>query len=198
MAEALFPGGQVEAQVGQTYRFKPDPLLAAFSGSSGTSSDIVGSFSVKFPHLDITDRIDVDRGDGTVRRHEIYVTGSYDRSSLQISYVQLPETVQTLGLPSREEINAQADLNIFGNWQVFAAAQRDLQVGQFLNTEYGLGYEDECLAISLAYRRKYTEDLVLGVPPSTSIILRFNLKTGDTPIQPFSLFPRDVFAMTRP
>ncbi|HVV27240.1 MAG TPA: LPS assembly protein LptD [Rhizomicrobium sp.] len=198
MAEALFPGGQVEAQVGQTYRFKPDPLLAAFSGSSGTSSDIVGSFSVKFPHLDITDRIDVDRGDGTVRRHEIYVTGSYDRSSLQISYVQLPETVQTLGLPSREEINAQADLNIFGNWQVFAAAQRDLQIGQFLNTEYGLGYEDECLAISLAYRRKYTEDLVLGVPPSTSIILRFNLKTGDTPIQPFSLFPRDVFAMTRP
>ena len=56
MAEALFPGGKVEAQVGQTYRLKPDPLFAAFSGNSGTSSDLVGSFSVKFPHLDITDR----------------------------------------------------------------------------------------------------------------------------------------------
>ena len=61
-----------------------------------------------------------------------------------------------------------------------------------------MGYEDECLAISLAYRRKYTEDLVLGVPPSTSWILRFSLKTGDTAIRPFSLFPRDVFALTRP
>jgi LPS-assembly protein len=198
MAEAMFPGGKVEAQVGQTYRLKPDPLFAALSGNRGTTSDVVGSFSVKFPHLDVTDRIDVDRGNGTVRRHEVYVTGTYDRSSLQVSYVQLPQSVATLGLPSREEVNVQADVNVWRNWQVFAAAQRDLSNSQFLNTEYGLGYEDECLAISLAYRRKYTSDVVLGVPPSTSVILRFNLKTGDTPIQPFSLFPRDVFALTHP
>ena len=198
MAEALFPGGKVEAQVGQTYRLKPDPLFATFSGSSGTSSDVVGSFSVKFPHFDVTDRVDVDRGNGNVRRHEIYVTGSYDRSSLQVSYVHLPQSVTSLGLPSREEINVQADANIWRNWQVFAAAQRDLTNSQFLNTEYGLGYEDECLAISLAYRRKYTSDVILGVPPSTSVILRFSLKTGDSPIQPFSLFPRDVFALTHP
>lgn len=198
MAEALFPGGQIEAQAGQTYRLKPDPLFASFSGNSGNSSDLVGSLSVKFPHLDITDRVDVDRGNGNVRRHEIYVTGSYNRSSLQVAYVQLPTTVANLGLPSREQVNAQADLNIFGNWQVFAAAQRDLQANQFLNTEFGLGYEDECLAISLAYRRKYTQDLILGVPPSTAVVLRFSLKTGDEPIQPFSLFPKDVFALTRP
>jgi LPS-assembly protein len=198
VAEALFPGGKVEAQVGQTYRLKRDPLFAAFSGSSGTSSDVVGSFSVKFPHFDVTDRIDLDRGDGTVRRHEVYVTGSYDRSSLQVSYVNLPPQVTSLGLPSREELNVQADVNVWQNWQVFAGAQRDLTNSQFLNTEYGLGYEDECLAISLAYRRKYTSDLILGVPPSTSVILRFSLKTGDSPIQPFSLFPRDVFALTHP
>jgi hypothetical protein len=30
------------------------------------------------------------------------------------------------------------------------------------------------------------------------VILRFNLKTGDTQIQPFSLFPKDVFALTHP
>ena len=198
MAEALFPGGEVEAQLGQTYRLKPDPLLEAFTGNSGTASDLVGSLSVKFPHLDITDRFDVDRGNGTVRRHEIYITGSYERSSLQVSYIQLPQTVSSLGLPSRKEINAQADVNVWQNWQVFVAAQRDLANNQFLNTEYGLGYEDECIAISLAYRRKYTEDLIQGVPPSSSVILRFNLKTGDTAIQPFSLFPKDVFALTHP
>jgi LPS-assembly protein len=198
MAEALFPGGKVEAQVGQTYRLKPDPLFASFSGNRGATSDVVGSLSVKFPHFDVTDRIDMDRGNGTVRRHEVYVTGSYDRSSLQVSYVQLPQSVLSLGLPSREEVNAQADVNVWRNWQVFAAVQRDLSNNQFLNTEYGLGYEDECLAISLAYRRKYTSDVILGVPPSTSVILRFNLKTGDSPIQPFSLFPRDVFALTHP
>ncbi len=198
MGEALFPGGKVETQVGQTYRLKPDPLFATFSGNSGTASDVVGSFSVKFPHLDITDRLDIDRGNGNVRRHEVYVTGSYNRSSLQVSYVQLPQSATTLGLPSRQEINVQTDMNIWENWQVFIAGQRDLTNNQFLNTEYGLGYEDECLAISLAYRRKYTEDLIQGVPPSTSVILRFSFKTGDTAIQPFSLFPRDVFALTHP
>ena len=197
-AEAFFPGGSVEGQVGQTYRVKPDPKFAAFSGNSGASSDIVGSLSVKFPHLDITDRLDVDRGNGSVRRHELYVTSSFDRTSLQVSYVQLPTSVLTLGLPSRQELNTQLDLNIWRNWQVFVAGQRDLDAGQFLNTEFGLGYEDECLAISLAYRRKYTEDLILGVPPSTSVILRFSLKTGDQAIAPFSLFPKDVFALTRP
>ncbi len=198
MAEMLFPGGKVEALAGQTYRLKPDPLLTAFSGNSGSASDVVGSFSIKFPHLDLTDRMDIDRGNGTIRRHEIYVTGSYKRSSLQVSYVQLPQSATSLGLPSREQVNAQADLNVWGNWQVFVAGQRDLANSQFLNTEVGLGYEDECLAISLAYRRKYTEDLILGVPPSTAVILRFSLKTGDQDVRPFSLFPRDVFALTRP
>lgn len=198
LAQAIFPGGEVQALVGQTYRLKPDPIFSALSGNSGTASDVVGRFSVKFPHLDITDRIDVDRGNGTVRRHEVYVTGTYNRSALQVSYVQLPPQAITLGLPSREEVNAQADVNVWRNWQVFAAAQRDLQGNQFLNTEYGIGYEDECLAISLAYRRKYTQDAILGLPPSTSVVLRFNLKTGDSPVQPFSLFPRDVFALTHP
>jgi LPS-assembly protein len=198
MAQAIFPGGEVQALVGQTYRLKPDPIFSVLSGNNGTASDIVGRFSIKFPHLDVTDRIDVDRGDGTVRRHEIYVTGTYGRSALQVSYVQLPAQAVTLGLPSREEINAQADMNVWRNWQVFVAAQRDLEGNQFLNTEYGVGYEDECLAISLAYRRKYTQDAILGLPPSTSVVLRFNLKTGDSAVQPFSLFPKDVFALTHP
>jgi LPS-assembly protein len=115
-----------------------------------------------------------------------------------LSYVHLPQSIATLGLPGREEVNVQADVNVWRNWQVFVATQRDLSNDQFLNTEYGLGYEDECLAISLAYRRKYISDVVQGLPPSTSVILRFNLKTGDSPIQPFSLFPRDVFALAHP
>ena len=93
--------------------------------------------------------------------------------------------------PAREQINAQADINFYENWQVFAAIERDLLAGQLLDTEYGLGYEDECLAISLAYRRKYTEDTVQGVPPSTSMVLRFSLKTGDQPVAAFQPFPQE-------
>ena len=179
--------------IGQTFRLKSDPIFSTDSGQRGTASDVVGEVSVKFPHLDLTDRIDLDRDSGTLRRHEVYVTGSYGRSSLQITYLQLPAQSLTLGLPSREQVNAQADVNFYENWEVFGAIERDLQAGQMLDTEYGIGYEDECLAISLAYRRKYTFDTVLGVPPSTSLVLHFSLKTGDQPVQPFSLFPKNVF-----
>ncbi|MBV9549214.1 MAG: LPS-assembly protein LptD [Alphaproteobacteria bacterium] len=191
-AEALFNGGEVQAMVGQTYRLKPDPVLAGFAGQKGATSDVIGSFSVKFPHLSINDRIDVDRGNGSVNRHEVYITGSYNQSSLQVAYVQLPASA-TLGLPSREELTGQADLNVWDSWHLFAAGRRDLLSNQFIDTEYGLGYEDECLAISLAYRRRYTSDLVLGLPPSTAVILRLQFKTGTTQSQPFSLFPQDVF-----
>jgi LPS-assembly protein len=70
--------------------------------------------------------------------------------------------------------------------------RRDLLADQMLDSEFGLGYEDECLGIALAYRRRFTTDRDL--PPSTAILLRFSLKTGDQPYEPFSLFPKDVFS----
>ena len=191
-ADAFFPGGLVETEWGQTYRFKPDPIFAQDTGEAGTVSDLVGRVSVKFlPYIDVTDRIDLDRANGSVRQNEVYLTATYDRSAVQISYTQLPPELVSLGLGSREEINAQADLNVYENWQVFGAIRRDLIANQMLNAEFGFGYEDECLGISLAWKRTYitVEDL----PPSTAIVLRFNLKSGERPIQPFSLFPRDVF-----
>ncbi|MBS0471105.1 MAG: LPS-assembly protein LptD [Proteobacteria bacterium] len=192
-ARAQFATGSIDAVLGQTYRLKADPIFGPDSGQNGTVSDVVGRVSVKFlPYFDLTDRIDVDRANGTVRRHEVYLTGTFGRSSLQISYVHLPQELVSLGLPEREEINAQADINFYENWQAFGAIRRDLLAGKMLDTELGLGYEDDCLGISVAYRRKFTTDQDL--PPSTSIILRFNLKTGDQPIEPFSLFPQDVFS----
>jgi LPS-assembly protein len=196
-AEALFPGGSVQAMVGQTFRVKPDPILAAYAGTGGTASDVVGRISFKFSDFTLNERIDFDRRNGSINRHEVYVTGTRGRSSMQMSYVQLPPLV-ALGLPRREEINGQVDVNVWQNWQVFLAARHDLQGSQILDVEYGLGYEDECLGISLAYRRKYTQDLILGLPPSTSLVLRLSFKTGEEAVRPFSLFPQDVFANTRP
>ncbi|MBL6851823.1 MAG: LPS-assembly protein LptD [Alphaproteobacteria bacterium] len=210
-ARAVFPSGSVDAVFGETFRFKPDPIFVNSAPQDGTASDLVGRVSVKFlPFIDLTDRIDIDRDNGTVRRHEVYLTGTWNRSSLQISYVQLPQTTVSVTptlsssacelpldpalacIPERQELTAQADVNFYQNWQVFGALRRDLLAGEMLDTELGLGYEDECLGISVAYRRKFTTDRDL--PPSTSIILRFNLKTGDQPIEPFSLFPQDVFS----
>jgi LPS-assembly protein len=195
-AESRFESGYAEALIGQTFRLKADPALSAVPGNgfSGTRSDLVGRFSLKFPpFVDLTNRLDVDERNGNVLRNEVYITGTLGRSSTRISYVQLSPS---LGLPAREEVNAQVDINFYSYWQAFAAIRRDLKAQQTLDNEFGLGYEDECLGISVAYHRKYTADRDL--PPSTSFILRLKLKTTDTPVQPFSLFPEDVFTYGRP
>jgi LPS-assembly protein len=207
IADAMFNGGELQGLLGQTYRVKPDPIFADFTGENGTTSDIIGRVTLKLPHLDFTDRLDFDRTNGTLERHEVYVTGTYGRSSLQVAFLQLPAAVPdlqlpadqvVLELPAREQLNVQGDINFYENWQAFAAIERDLLGNQMLDSEYGLGYEDECLAISLAYRRKYVGDVAQGVPPSTSMVLRFSLKTGDQPVQPFSLFPQNVFSTAHP
>jgi LPS-assembly protein len=196
-ADAILPIAHIEALVGESFRLKPDPIFAADTGLAGKTSDLVERFSVKFsPYIDLTHRLDFDPDSGTVERNEVYFTGTYGRSSAQISYVELAPSAVTLGLGSREEINAQLDLNLFKYWDAFGAIQRDLIAGQMINTEFGLGYEDECLAIALAYRRKYTSQP--GLPPSTAVILHIGLKTGDQPIQPFSLFHQDIFTYNHP
>ncbi len=201
-AESRFSSGYIEALVGQTFRLKADPVFTEGSGLTGAKSDVVGRFSIKFPpYVDLTNRIDIDEQTGNLRRNEVYITGVYGRSSTRISYVWL---APTLGLPNcpipaecaREEVNAQLDVNFYRNWQAFAAIRRDLKAEQTLDNEFGIGYEDECLGVSVAYRRKYTTDRDL--PPSTSIVLRVKLKTTDEPILPFSLFPEDVFSYGHP
>ncbi len=192
-AMAIFEGGELETLIGQSFRPKPDPEFTVQSGLNRTISDVVGRIDLKLPpYLDLTERFQINESSGDIERNEVYFTGTYDRSSIRVSYVRLPED-DSLGLIAREEVNAQAIVGLFDHWSLLAAADRDLKDGQLLDTELGGGYEDECLNISVAYRRRYTTDR--DVPPSTSIILRFNLKTGDQPVGLFDLFPEDVFAL---
>ena len=49
IADALFPGGEVQGLLGQTYRLKPDPIFADFTGETGTASDVVGRVTRQVP-----------------------------------------------------------------------------------------------------------------------------------------------------
>lgn len=191
--EAYFPSGSIEVLLGQTFRLKPDPVFAADSGIAGKTSDLIGRYTIKFPpFISLTHRIDVDETDGTINRNEVYLDAHVGRSALEVSYVRLPQAVAALGITSREEINGQMTLGFFDHWLAFAGARRDLEANQMIDTEYGLGYDDECLGISVSYQRKYTRDR--DVLPDTAILLRFNLKTGQEKTETSDLFARHVFS----
>jgi LPS-assembly protein len=193
-ATAYFPsGGSVEALLGEAFRLKPDPVVGPLLGfNDNNTSDIVGRFTIKFPpHFSLTERLDVDQNTGTLRRNEVYLDATWGRSVLEVTYLKIIQAEPTFDLPSREEANAQATVGLWGHWAVFAAGRRDLENDRMIDDEFGIGYEDECLGASISYRRDYTSDRDL--PPSTSVLVRFQLKTGDQSEQPSALFPRHIF-----
>jgi LPS-assembly protein len=191
---AYFPTGSTELLLGEAFRLKPDPNFGPLVGFKDNTSNIVERFTIKFPpHFSLTHRADFDQTTGKILRDEVYVDGTWGRSNLEVSYLKLSQQELALDLPSREEINAQATIGLFGHWLAFAAGQRDLENSRMIGDELGVGYEDECIGISLSYRRNYTTDRDL--PPSTSILFRFNLKTGDQTDHPYNLFPRSIFTL---
>ena len=193
--QALFPTGSVDLTIGDAFRLKPDPVFAPDSGYDGKRSDIVSSLVVNFPpNFTISDRIDVDSSDGSLERNEASVNAIYGRSSLQVSYLKLPSEEVTLGLGAREEVKAQLLVGLWGNWLAFAAGQRDLEANQMISDEFGVGYDDECLGVSVSYERNFTQFRELL--PSTAVIFRFTLKTTEVPAQRSGIFPQYLYAAT--
>jgi LPS-assembly protein len=197
--QAFFPTGNAELIVGQQFRLKPDPIFASDTGLSGKNSDIVTRFTINFPpNLSFTHRMVIDPGFGKVLSDEVYANAKWGHTSLQVSYLNVPpsELEETYtadpDYEAREEINGQATVGITDYWLLYAAASRDLETSQMLYSEYGVGYEDECLGVSLAYRRQYVRDR--DIPPSTSILLRFNLKTNENTDDISNIFPRFIFS----
>ncbi|MGD0142393.1 MAG: LPS assembly protein LptD [Rhizomicrobium sp.] len=193
LGNLIYPSGSVDFLAGQIFRLRPDPIFAADSGLSGRRSDVVGRVTVNFlPNWSVTERVDVDSSTGSLERNEVYVNAIYGRTTLQLSYLKLPEEEVLLGLGSREEINGQATIGLWDNWIAYAGAERDIAGNEMLASEFGLGYEDECLGISLTYDRTYTSDR--NVPPSTAMVFRIELKTSDTSNQQSDLFPRHLYS----
>jgi LPS-assembly protein len=207
--EAFFPTGSVELLVGQTFRLKPDPDFTTDTGLSGKSSDEVARLTINFaPHFSLTQQVDVDPDTGTVRRNEVYAEASFGRSSLELSYLRLPPSQVVAQCPppttppvagvlcsnARQEVNGQGTLGLWDYWVLYAEARRDLAASQMIDSEVGFGYEDECLGVSLSWRRSYTRDR--DVPPSSSVLFRFNLKTDETTGQTTDIFPRHIFSST--
>ncbi|HEY1638763.1 MAG TPA: LPS assembly protein LptD [Rhizomicrobium sp.] len=192
-ATAFFPGGgSTELLVGEAFRLKPDSSFDQLVGINDNFSNIVARFTIKFPpHFSLTHRVEIDQTTGNLQRNEVYLDATWGRSVLEVSYLKLSQEQAQLGLEPREEVNGQATVGLFDHWAVFAGARRDLEHDQMIDDEIGIGYLDECLGISISYRRDYTTDQ--DVPPSTSVLFRVRLNTSDQSEEPSVMFPRHVF-----
>ena len=174
---ALFPSGQIVALFGEEYHLTRESDLPAGLGLNNKASDLVGRISIDFPpNFSLTHQVSFDPRDGSIQQNELYVTGKFGLSTVELSYVNLPPNSADPSLGHQEEINLNSTVILYRNWGVFAVARRDLAQGKMLEAGFGLTYDNDCFVAALGFNRRYTT--VLDLPPASSIVFHIGLKTG--------------------
>lgn len=164
------PNLSVMTTVGQSYRISSKfGIFPEGTGLADRASDIVGRTRVRYGRLvDLTHRFRVDKDDLTFRRNEIDLTFGGEQSYAQIGYLRLNRDIDESveDLRDKEELRAAARVKFAKNWSVFGATVLDLTGRdedplsvsdgfEPVRHRLSIDYEDECIALGLAWRRDY-------------------------------------------
>ena len=164
------PNLSVMTTIGQSYRLsRKEDIFPEGTGLSGRVSDIVGRTRIRYGRfIDLTHRFRVDKDNLAVRRNEIDLTFGGEETYVQICYLRLNrdinETVEDLR--DKEELRAAARIKFAKHWSIFGATVLDLtdkaedpisNADGFdpVRQRVSLDYEDECIALGVAWRRDY-------------------------------------------
>lgn len=166
------PGFNINSVVGQSYRLSDKPsLFPEGTGLTDRLSDIVGRTTVAYrDFLRLTHRFRLDKDNLAVRRNEFDATIGSRSTYAVLGYSRLNRDILLLGedLQDREEARVGGRVAVAQNWSVFGSAIVDLTsrsddpLGladgfEPIRHRLGVAYDDECLSISLTWRRDYID-----------------------------------------
>jgi LPS-assembly protein len=163
------PRWRVMANVGQSVRLSNrESILPDGTGLSSKTSDIVGRTEVRYrDFVSVTHRYRVDKNSFQMRRNEIDATIGNSSTYAEIGYTKLNRDIDVVeDLRDREELRFAGRASFMNYWSLFGSAvvnltdrSEDPTFGsdgfQPLRTRIGAAYEDDCLQVSLTWRRDY-------------------------------------------
>ncbi len=164
------PGMQVNAVVGQSYRFDDErDFLPEGTGLGNRTSDVVGRFDLKLRNfIRYTHRFRLDKDNLAVRRNEVDITIGGRQTYAQVGYLRLNRDIgpEVEDLQDREELRVAGRVRVARYWSVFGAAVVDLSNAEEdprlqsdgfepIRTRLGVAYEDDCLELGVTWRRDY-------------------------------------------
>lgn len=173
--EAIVDPFSFDATIGRVYRFDAAPGFSTGSGLADTESDFVAFWQASYdPYVRISHRLRFS-DNATITRNEVFGAIKLDPLEFGVTY-SFFESDPTVGANlDREEVNAEALLRVDRNWSVGGFLQRDLQLGEFVRVGGQVTYENECCAIDVFVKRRFTESE--DAPASTSVGVRIRLLT---------------------
>jgi LPS-assembly protein len=163
------PGWRVNAVVGQSYRLSDKPgLFPEGTGLTSRTSDIVGRTEVRFrDFVRLTHRFRLDKDTLAVRRNEFDAAVGNRRTYVEVGYLRLNRDITTIeDLQDREELRFAGRVAFANYWSLFGSGVINLTDREEdpsftsdgfepLRTRLGVAYADECLEMSVLWRRDY-------------------------------------------
>jgi LPS-assembly protein len=164
------PNLSVMTTIGQSYRIsRKEEIFPEGTGLAGRISDVVGRTRIRYGRLiDITHRFRVDKDNFAVRRNEVDLTVGGEQTYVQIGYLRLNRDIDEAveDLRDKEELRAAARIKFARYWSVFGSTVLDLTGKdedplsvsdgfESVRHRLSLDYEDDCIALGVAWRRDY-------------------------------------------
>jgi LPS-assembly protein len=155
--------------IGQSYRLSNQPVtFPNGTGLSGKISDIVGRSEFRFKDfVKLTHRFRLDKDSFAIRRNEIDATVGSRSTYVQVGYLKLNRDINSVeDLSDREEIRLASRVRVARYWSVFGSTIIDLTSSREdplsfadgfdpIRHRLGVAYDDDCLSLSVTWRRDY-------------------------------------------
>jgi LPS-assembly protein len=159
-----------DVTVGQSYRLSNRAsIFPDGTGLSDKVSDIVGRSEFRFKDfVKLTHRFRLDKDSLAIRRNEVDATIGSRSTYVQAGYLKLNRNIGPTveDLKDREEIRLAGRVRVARYWSVFGSTIIDLtDVNEDptsltdgfdpIRHRLGIAYDDDCLSLSLTWRRDY-------------------------------------------
>jgi LPS-assembly protein len=159
-----------DVTVGQSYRLSNRAsIFPDGTGLSDKVSDVVGRSEFRFKDfVKLTHRFRLDKDSLAIRRNEIDATIGSRSTYAQIGYLKLNRNIgpSVEDLADREEVRLGGRVRVARYWSIFGSAIVDLTDTSedptspsdgfdAIRHRLGVAYDDDCLSLSLTWRRDY-------------------------------------------
>ncbi|MEP7349524.1 MAG: LPS assembly protein LptD [Sphingorhabdus sp.] len=159
-----------DVTIGQSYRLSNRAsIFPDGTGLSDKVSDVVGRSEFRFKDfVKLTHRFRLDKDNFAIRRNEIDATIGSRSTYVQAGYLKLNRNIGPTveDLADREEIRLAGRVRVARYWSVFGSTIIDLTDAAEdpavlsdgfdpIRHRLGVAYDDDCLSLSLTWRRDY-------------------------------------------
>jgi LPS-assembly protein len=158
-------GGFVNAMFGQSYQlFGTNSFAVGDVTNTGLNSGLDTSRSDYVARLlyqpdqtyTFTTRYRFDQSTFELRRFEVEAAARFDRWNVNVLYGNYDAQPLIGFLTRREGILGSASVKLTSNWITSGLIRYDLDANKIVQTQFGIGYIDDCLILALNYVTNYT------------------------------------------